>query len=175
MCISLLQRRSCVADCCFSQAAQTLGTSANGARRRYTETLWRLVSKVHKKAVPLLERHAASLQTKGEPSDAGQSEAEKQQQEVQALSILEFISVSPPTFSEQQTAQLTPAPCRFAKNKAKRGAPFSLCMLTFVLPVYCTDGRDLAVSFRWRLPLSQAADRAATAPTTPHRGAGGGG
>ncbi|CDI75659.1 EF-hand domain-containing protein 1, related [Eimeria praecox] len=83
---------SCIAECCFSLAAQNLGSASQGPHRKHTDTLWRLVGKVHKKAVPLLEKHAtAELQQRKQVSGVGLAEAEERRL-AEALSILDLIS-----------------------------------------------------------------------------------
>ncbi|KAL8424945.1 hypothetical protein Efla_007247 [Eimeria flavescens] len=84
---------SCIAECCFTEAAQAIGSAYQGAHRRPSETLWRLVAKVHKKAVPLLEKYAATAQQPEEESpDKDLSSSERQKLHFQALGVLELIN-----------------------------------------------------------------------------------
>ncbi|CDJ29919.1 uncharacterized protein EMH_0005080 [Eimeria mitis] len=72
--------------------AQNLGSVSQGSHQKHAETLWRLVSKIHKKAVPLLEKHAANdLQQRKEVSGGGLADAEERHL-VESLSILDLIS-----------------------------------------------------------------------------------
>lgn len=70
-----------------------MGSVSQTAHRKHTETLWRLVSKIHKKAVPLLEKHATTDLQLREVSGVELAEAEERHR-VEALCILDLISVS---------------------------------------------------------------------------------
>ncbi|KAL8434738.1 hypothetical protein ACSSS7_002983 [Eimeria intestinalis] len=85
---------SCVSECCFTEAAQAIGSAYQETHRRPNETLWRLVAKVHKKTVPLLEKYAASVQ---QPVTEGAQEgyaSGSQELHVLSLSVLELINAT---------------------------------------------------------------------------------
>ncbi|KAL8271091.1 hypothetical protein Esti_004945 [Eimeria stiedai] len=83
---------SCIAECCFTEAAQAIGSAYQETRRRPNETLWRLVAKVHKKSVPLLEKYAATAQQPMQDVPHEGFAGGSQELHVQALSVLELVN-----------------------------------------------------------------------------------
>ncbi|KAL8446603.1 hypothetical protein Emag_004710 [Eimeria magna] len=76
----------------LQEAAQAIGSAYQETHRRPNETLWRLVAKVHKKAVPLLEKYAENAQQPTNEVAQGGLAGGSQELDVQALSVLELIS-----------------------------------------------------------------------------------
>ncbi|KAL8453641.1 hypothetical protein Emed_000776 [Eimeria media] len=78
----------------LQEAAQAIGSAYQETHRRPNDTLWRLVAKVHKKTVPLLEKYAESAQQQTNEVAQEAVASGSQDLHVQALSVLELISVS---------------------------------------------------------------------------------